>query len=101
LYRQKVVSQWLKELDITKKKASFEAYQAQRQHVQLRVELFFNEPLPLGIRDVPRRRIVDFDEFGVTIEKYNHFGGWRLTVHRVRKDGHYHHGSKITCISLP
>lgn len=98
LYSRKVVSQRLKELDIMKKKASIEAYQAQRQHVQFRVELFFNEPLPLGIRDVPRRRIVDFDEFGVTLEKCNRTGGWRLKVHRVRKDGHYHHGSKITCI---
>ena len=45
LYSRKVASQRLKELDITKKKALIEAYQAQRQHVQLRVELFFNEPL--------------------------------------------------------
>jgi hypothetical protein len=42
---------------------------------------------------VPRRRIVDFDDFGITLEKCNHTGGWRLT-----KDGHYHHGNKITCI---
>jgi arginine repressor len=58
LYSQKVVSQRLKELDITKKKASIEAYQAQRQHVQFRVELFLMS-------------LFHFDEFGVTLEKCN------------------------------
>jgi hypothetical protein len=42
--------------------------------------------------------MVDFDEFGVTLEKCNHTGGWAVAVHHVRKDRHYHHGIKMTVI---
>jgi hypothetical protein len=38
------------------------------------------------------------DELGITLEKCNRTGGWALKVFRVRKDGHYHHGSKITVL---
>ena len=43
---------------------------------------------------VPRRKLIDFDEFGVSLEKCNRTGG--LKVLCVRKDGHYHHGAKTT-----
>ena len=55
-------------------------------------------PPPLGIFQVPRRRLIDVDEFGATFEKCNRTGGWAMKVLRVRKDGHYHHGIKITVI---
>ncbi len=42
--------------------------------------------------------MVDFDKFGVTLEKCNCMGGWAVMVHPVRKDGHYHHGIKMTVI---
>jgi hypothetical protein len=42
--------------------------------------------------------LIDFDEFGVSLEKCNRTGGWAVKVLRVRKDGHYHHGAKITVI---
>jgi hypothetical protein len=38
---------------------------------------------------------IDFDEFGVTLEKCNHMGGWAGEVKRIQKEGHYHHGTKI------
>jgi hypothetical protein len=47
---------------------------------------------------VPRRRLIDIDEFGVRSEKCNCTGWWAVMVHRVRKDGHYHHGIKMTVI---
>jgi len=47
---------------------------------------------------VPRWKLIDFDEFGVSLEKCNCTGGWAVKVLRVRKDGHYHHGAKITVI---
>ena len=98
LYSRQTISKRLKELEITKKKASTEAYQAQRPDVQLRVWEFWNCPPPLGIFQVLRRQLIDVDEFGVTLEKCNRTGGWAAKVHRVRKDGHYHHGVKITVI---
>ena len=98
LYSKQVLSKRLAELEITKKRASTEAYQAQRADVQFRVWSFFNCPSPLGIFQVPRRKLIDVDEFGVTMEKCNRTGGWALRVFRVRKDGHYHFGAKITVI---
>jgi len=38
------------------------------------------------------------DEFGAMFERCNRMGGWTVKVLRVRKDGHYHHGIKITVI---
>ena len=46
----------------------------------------------------PRFKLIDVDEFGITLEKCNRTGGWSLRIFRVRKEGHYHHGSKITCL---
>ena len=66
--------------------------------MQIRVWGFWNCPPPLGIFEVPRRKLIDVDEFGVTFEKCNCTGGWAVKVLRVRKDGHYHHGTKITVI---
>lgn len=98
LYSREVVSKRMKELDITLKKASTEAYQAQREDVQFRVYTFWNYPPPLGICGVSRYRLIDIDEFGLTLEKCNRTRGWALKVYRVRKDGHYKHGSKITVL---
>ena len=67
--------------------------------MQFRVCFFWNCPPPLGMFQVPRRRLIDVDEFGVTLEKKcNRTGGWAATVHRVRKDVHYQHGIKMTVI---
>ena len=55
-------------------------------------------PRPLGVRDEPRFKLIDVDEFGVTLEKCNRTGGWALKVFRVRTGGHYHHGDKLTVL---
>jgi hypothetical protein len=100
LYSCQAISKQLKELDITKKKASTEACQMQHPDVQFCVWGFWNCPPPLGVFQVPRQRMVNFDKFGVTLEKEkcNRMGGWGVMVHRVHKDGHYHHGIKMTVI---
>ena len=53
---------------------------------------------PLGIFQVPQRMLIDVDEFGVTIERCNRKKGWVLKLFRVRKDGHYGHGQKLTVL---
>jgi hypothetical protein len=98
LLSKQTLSKRLQELRITKKRASTEAYQAQCEDVQFRVWSFWNCPLPLGIFQVPRRKLINVDKFRITLEKCNRTGGWALKVFRVRKDGHYHHGSKITVL---
>jgi hypothetical protein len=47
---------------------------------------------------VPRRKLIDDDKFGVTLEKCNRTRGWVVKVHCVRKDGLCHHGVEITVI---
>jgi hypothetical protein len=98
LYSRQAISQRLAELDITKKRASTEGYQMQHPDVQFRVWGFRNCPPPLGVFQVPRQRLIDVDKFGVMLEKCNRTGGWAVMVHCVRKDGHYHHGIKMTVI---
>ena len=92
LYSNQRISERLKDLAITKKKASIKAYQALNEDVQLRVYTFWNYPPPLGIFQVPLFRLIDFDEFGTPL------CGWALKVFRVRKDGHYKVGRKITIL---
>jgi hypothetical protein len=75
LYSFNVISKHLAELEITKKRASTEAYQAQREDVQFRVWSFWNCPSPLGIFGVPQRKLIDVNEFGITLEKCNRTGG--------------------------
>jgi hypothetical protein len=98
LYSRQAISQRLAVLDITKKRASTEGYQTQHPDVQFGVWGFWNCPPPLGVFQVPQRRLIDVDKFGVMLEKCNCTGGWAVMVHRVRKDGHYHHGIKMTVI---
>ena len=88
----------LDELQITRKRASTEAYQAQRQDVQNRVWMWFNTGPPTGVFGVPRKKLIDVDEFGVTFERCNRKYGWAPKFSRVRKDGHYGHGTKITVL---
>jgi hypothetical protein len=47
---------------------------------------------------VPRRKLIDVDEFGITMEKCNCTGGLAPRVFRVRKDGYYYFGAKITVL---
>jgi hypothetical protein len=98
LYSRQAISQQLAELDRTKKVLSTEGYQTQHPDVQFCVWGFWNCHPPLGVFQVPRRKLLDVDKFGLTFEKCNRTSGWAVTVHRVRKDGHYHHGMKMTII---
>ena len=98
LYSSQQISKRLKGLDITKKIASVEAYQVQAEVVQHPVFCFWNQAPPLGILQVPQRMLIDVEEFGVTIERCNRKKGWALKLFRVRKDGHYGHGQKLTVL---
>ncbi len=53
---------------------------------------------PFGIYQVSLRKLIDFDEFGVSFEKCNRTRGWAVKVMRIQKDRHYHHGTKMTVI---
>ncbi len=71
LYSKQRISKHLNNLEITKKKASIEAFQASSAEVQFRVFTYWNCPPPLGIFEVRRRKLINIDEFGVTLERCN------------------------------
>jgi hypothetical protein len=98
LYSRQAISNRLKDLDVIRKKASTEGYQTQRPDVELSLWSFWNCPPPAGVLRVPRWKLIDFDKFGVSLEKCNRTGGWAVKVLCVHKDGHYHHGAKIIVI---
>ena len=75
LYSQSVISKRLSELEVTKKNASADAFQAQRADVQFRVQVFLNCPPPLGILNVPLYKLNDVDEFSITLERCNRTAG--------------------------
>jgi hypothetical protein len=74
LFSRQAISRHLKEIGVTQKRASTEAYQAQRVDVQFCVWGFWNCPPPLVIFGVLQRQLINFEEFGVTLEKCNHTG---------------------------
>jgi hypothetical protein len=98
LYSKQRISERVDDLEITKKKASIEAFQTLSAEVQFWVFIYWNCPPPLRIFEVRRRELIDIDESGVTLERCNGTSSWALKVFRVRKDGHYGHGKKITVL---
>ena len=98
LYSWQVISKRLKELEITRKKASTKAYQVACEGVEHRKWTFWNCPAPLWVVGVPRRKFIDVDEFGIALEKYNRSNRWASKVYCVRKDDNYSWGVKMTVL---
>jgi hypothetical protein len=88
----------LKELNVTGKKGSTEACQAFLPQNVLRVELFFSEPLPFGISGLARRKLADFDEFGIAMQQTNQSCGHSDSSARIRKPGHCCRDTKLTVL---
>jgi hypothetical protein len=61
IYERSQISKRLKELNMTKKKASTEAYQAYTPRNILTCEQFWSQPPPVGIVGIPRCRLIDVD----------------------------------------
>lgn len=96
LYSRHAIYKRLNELDITRKVASTEAYQAYYPQNVLKANLFWNQPPPLGINGVRRRKMIDVDEAGFSLEKINRGRGRSAKGLRVRKRGHYTRDKKVT-----
>ena len=69
LYSTALISKRLKELKVTSKRASTEAFQALRPDILFIEQCFWNRPPPLGVFGVPRYKMLDIDEFGITLER--------------------------------
>jgi hypothetical protein len=98
IYNRGAISNRMKDLKMTRKAASTEAYQAFTPRNLLRAELFWSRQPPLGIFQVRRRLFVDFDECGLSIEQCNRSKGHSVVGVRIRKPGHYTRDTKLTVI---
>ncbi|GKZ00788.1 hypothetical protein MPSEU_001030500 [Mayamaea pseudoterrestris] len=92
------VSERMAELQISKKKASTEAYQAFTPVNMLRATWFWSQPPPLGVVTVRRNQFIDFDECAFNLEKTNRSTGHSAVGVRIRKPGHYSRDQKITLL---
>jgi transposase len=98
LHSNSTICRRLKELKLTRKKASVEAYQAFNPVNIVRRDQFFSLPPPLGVNGIQRRRLIDADECSISIDQTNRRFGRAHTTIRVRKPGHYVKGKKLTII---
>jgi hypothetical protein len=71
VYSIEVLSKQLKELEITQKASNTEAYQACEAQNVLKVHWFLTQAPPLGVFGVPRRKLIDVDEYDVALERTN------------------------------
>jgi hypothetical protein len=88
----------MQRLDVTRKKASTEAFQAHTQENLFKEFLFWSQPLPLGVVGTPRYKLIDVDEFAFALEKLNRPYAYSISCYRVRKLGHYTRNTKLTVI---
>ena len=98
LYSREAISHRMKELKLTKKKASVEAYQAFLPINVLKAELFWSQPPPLGIVGLETRCLIDADEMAVCLDETNKSYGHAHCSIRIRKPGHYVKDQKLTVI---
>ena len=98
VYTRSQVSKRLKEMEITRKAGSTEAYEAFMPHNVLRAELFWTRPSPLGVVSIERRRFIDVDKFGMCLNKCNRKRGYSVSFFRLRKPGHYARTAKLTVL---
>ena len=96
---RQAISARLQDLDVSRKRASLEAFAAYTPMNMMRVELFFSDVLPVGIYGVPFFRLIDIDEAKFCLDGIESKYGRSLTCVRVRDTAHYKRMSRgITLI---
>ena len=76
-------------MDVSRKKASKESYNAFTADSIDRLNWFITLPPPLGVVDVPNHQLIDIDEAGFFLKKVTRKHGRGHTSCRVRSIGHY------------
>ena len=72
--------------------------QAFAPHQLMRRRLFWSQPPPIGINDVPLEELIDIDEAGFGLGVCNRPQGKSLIGVRIRNPGLYGHFQKFTLI---
>eukprot|EP00536_Pseudo-nitzschia_multiseries_P001389 jgi/Psemu1/3282/gm1.3282_g len=78
LYSNQLISQRLKELQITNKKPGIEAFKAYSPANMRREFLFWNRQLPIGVVGIPRKHFIDVDEFAMEAKRLNWSNSWGI-----------------------
>jgi hypothetical protein len=89
VYADAQISVKLRELGVSRKRASTEAYQAFTPINLLKFRQFWTLSYPLGVNRVARKKLIDFDEFGIYLAKVETKYGHTATSVRARKAGHF------------
>ena len=93
------ISRALKDMNMTRKRASTTAYQAFTPINFKRHYNFWHKPFPAGISNIRRKDLLDADEMALVISDANENYGHAVKDCRVRKIGNYGRGKfKITLI---
>ena len=79
--------------------ASTEAHQAFDPRNVFKAQVFWTCPPPLGVVGIPRCKLIDVDEAGLSLEKLNSKKGRGCMGLRVRKRGHYTRDKKV-CVRI-
>jgi transposase len=99
VYTNPQIHNALKILDMTRKKGSTTAYQAFTPRNEYLYDCFISYNFPAGIRNVPRRFLMDGDECSFQVGDIGQSYGHAVKGLRVRKMGNYGRGaSKIVVI---
>ncbi len=89
IFSEKDVSRALMKLGYTMKVTSTVAYQAFTQRNLNRRRLYWTRPWPLGIHGIPRRLLIDANEFGLHLNSANRKYGSSPCGLKIRKPGNY------------
>ena len=92
VYTRRQVYKRFKELGVTRKIGSIEAYAAFTPRNLLRARLFRTEGLPLGVQGIARRALIDIDETRFALKKVQTRRGYAMRCVRVRDTGEYRRG---------
>ena len=71
IFTERAVGRTLLRLGYTNKITSTVPYQAFTDHNLHRCHMFWNNPWPLGFMGMPRRTLLDIDEFGLHLNAAN------------------------------
>jgi len=92
------ISQRMKDIQMSKKTCSREAFQAFTPQNLLKFRQFWTLPPPLGVVGIPRKKLIDVDEFCIELVKTNRKQGHAVTGLRIRKPGHYTRNGALCCL---
>eukprot|EP00536_Pseudo-nitzschia_multiseries_P017123 jgi/Psemu1/49423/gm1.49423_g len=96
LYSNQLISQRLKELQITNKKPSIKAFKAYSPADMRREFLFWNRELPIGMVGISQKYFIDVNEFAMEAKRLNQSNSLAICFRRVRTVGSYEKGQKLT-----